>query len=155
MAFCCCWASIEVLENQFLRKIGASFKEPFSNCFEESWDFRVAQWLVCKLYPICPCLLGMCEVGHSYAGVYFWMVIFGMVNNLGRSWKGKPHVATIDGEGPQVGGAFFITLLNNIYIINHIALVLVKNHRASRITQRAYPHQGRNGKVRDNMPHQS
>jgi hypothetical protein len=34
MAFCRCWAWAEVPENQFLRKIGASFEEPFANCFE-------------------------------------------------------------------------------------------------------------------------
>jgi hypothetical protein len=155
MAFSHCWAWIEVLENQFLRKIGSSVEEPFSNRFEESRDLRVAQQLVCKFHPVRPCLHGMCEIGHSYAGVYFWTVMWGMVNNWGRLWKGGPHVTTVDGEGTQVGGAVFITPQNNITIINHIALVLIKNHHASRITQWAYPHQGCNGKVRDNMPHQS
>jgi hypothetical protein len=94
--------------NQFLRKIGASFEEPFSNRLEEGGDFRIAQRLVCKFHRVCPCLHGMCEVGHSYARVYFWMVMRGTVNNWGRSWKGGPHVLTVDGERPQVDGSVFI-----------------------------------------------
>jgi hypothetical protein len=76
----------------------------------------------------------MCEVGHIYAGVYVRMGMQGKINNWGRSWKGRLHAPAIDGEGPQVGGFVFVTLQNNATLVNHIALVFIKNHHASCIT---------------------